>query len=76
MKSIKEIIIDELPAKRIEATTLYNSVKRGVKASIEPWQFAQNNPELSGNALDEAYNKEVESRTENIMTVILNEIYL
>lgn len=76
MKSIKEILIAELPAKRIEATTIHDSVKRGVKSSIEPWQFAQSNPDLSGESLQKAYDKEVEMRTDKIMEVIINEIYL
>lgn len=76
MKTIKEVIINDLKAKQVKASDLYSSVRRGVKASIESWQFAQMNPDLSGELLQVAYNAEVEMRCERIMQVVLEEIYL
>ena len=74
MKSIKEVCIAELPAKKIEAITLYNIIRMAVKKNTLPWNLPENNSDVP--MLQSVYDNLIEKQTETIMEVIINEIYL
>lgn len=74
MKSIKEVCIAELPAKKIEAITLYNIIRMAVKKNTLPWNLSEKNSD--GQKVQEVYDNLIEKQTDTIMEVIINEIYL
>jgi len=74
MKSIKEVCIAELPAKKIKAITLYNIIRMAVKKNTLPWNLPENNTDVPD--LQKKYEDQIEKQTNTIMEVIINEIYL
>ena len=74
---LKEIDLRLLPQSNpLDAVTLYNVIERGVKNTMEPWKFAQYHEDLTDIALQKAFDKEIEERTNKIMTVIISELFL
>jgi hypothetical protein len=76
LKSLSECDLGHLEPKLIDPVALYNTIRRGVKNSLEPWKFSQENPNISKFPLQEAYDKEIDSRVDKIMTTVLNEFYI
>lgn len=78
MKPLNEVDLESLPEVKINIFTLRESIKRGVKLGIDPLKInvKREDPDIKDEILQVAFDKMVESRTDKIMEVIINELYL
>lgn len=76
-KNKPERILDlPLNTIRVDAETLYNTVRRGVKSTVQPWKFAQDHPEILSGAMQEAFDNEIDKQTKSIMIFVIDELFI
>ena len=75
MKQLSEIDLESLPEKTIDVFTLRESVKRGVKLNTKPWEILSGH-QYKGILFQDQYDNLIEEHTDNIMIVIINELFL
>ena len=74
---LKKINIDDLgTTPRMSMITLRQTIRRGVKHAIRPWQIQADMPTASNNVIQGVYNVMVEEYTDKILEVFINEYLL